>query len=67
VARGFRSPTGFLHDIGQYLPSYWLVQAGRVAIHGHGWGLLGWTVVIGWTLGLAAVAGIAYRRDTARV
>lgn len=58
---------GFLHDIGQYLPSYWLVQAGRISIHGHGWGAMGWTVVLAWTLALATLAGIAYRRDTARV
>ena len=34
---------GFLHDVAQYLPSYWLVQAGHVALGGlrgpagHGW------------------------------
>ena len=26
-----------LHDVAQYLPSYWLVQAGRVALGGHAW------------------------------
>jgi ABC-2 type transport system permease protein len=58
---------GFLHDVGQLLPSYWLVQAGRVALHGHGWGAKGWIVVIAWTVLLAALAGWAYRRDTHRV
>ena len=58
---------GFLHDIGQYLPSYWLVQAGRISIHGHGWGAMGWSVVITWTVVLAGLAALAYRRDTARV
>ncbi|MBV9047272.1 MAG: ABC transporter permease [Solirubrobacterales bacterium] len=58
---------GFLHDVGQFLPSYWLVQAGRVAIHGHAWGALGWAVVLGWTAILAALAGVAYNRDTGRV
>jgi ABC-2 type transport system permease protein len=58
---------GFLHDIGQYLPSYWLVQAGRVSLHGRGWGATGWIVVGAWTLVLGALAGVAYRRDTTRV
>jgi ABC-2 type transport system permease protein len=58
---------GVLHDIGQFLPSYWLVQAGRISLHGHGWGATGWIVVAAWTLALATLAGVAYRRDTARV
>ena len=58
---------GFLHDIGQFLPSYWLVQAGRVSLHGHAWGAMGWTVVIGWTVVLSALAAWAYLRDTGRV
>jgi ABC-2 type transport system ATP-binding protein len=28
---------GFLHDIVQLIPSYWLVQASHVAIGGHAW------------------------------
>jgi ABC-2 type transport system permease protein len=58
---------GLLHDIGQFLPSYWLVQAGRISLHGHTWGLEGWAVVIGWTIALSVLAGLAYRRDTERV
>lgn len=58
---------GFLHDVGQFLPSYWLVQAGRVAISGHPWSLLGWLVIAGWTVALVSFAVVAYRRDTARV
>jgi ABC-2 type transport system permease protein len=58
---------GFLHDVGQCLPSYWLVQAGRIATHGHGWGTTGWLVVLGWTVLLVAIAGFAYRRDTSRI
>jgi ABC-2 type transport system permease protein len=58
---------GFLHDLGQCLPSYWLVQAGRISIHGQGWGTTGWLVVGGWTVVLVALAGYAYRRDTYRV
>ena len=28
---------GFLHDLAQFLPSYWLVQASHVALGGHPW------------------------------
>jgi ABC-2 type transport system permease protein len=58
---------GFLHDIGQFLPSYWLVQAGRVATAGHGWGSMGWAVVAAWTVAMVALARYAYARDTSRV
>jgi ABC-2 type transport system permease protein len=58
---------GFLHDIGQFLPSYWLVRAGRIALTGQPWGAMGWTVVIVWTVVLAAAAAWAYMRDTGRV
>ncbi len=58
---------GFLHDVGQFLPSYWLVQAGRVSLHGAAWGVEGWAVVLGWTVVLTAVAAFAYMRDTGRV
>jgi ABC-2 type transport system permease protein len=58
---------GLLHDIGQVLPSYWLVQAGRVSLHGQAWGALAWVVVLGWTALLGVLAALAYRRDTGRV
>jgi ABC-2 type transport system permease protein len=58
---------GFLHDIGQLLPSYWLVQASHVALGGHPLGTKAWIVIVGWTVVLAAVARRAYRRDTGRV
>jgi ABC-2 type transport system permease protein len=58
---------GFLYEIGQFLPSYWLVKAGRVAEHGHAWGVEGWLVVLGWTAALVALACLAYARDTSRV
>jgi ABC-2 type transport system permease protein len=59
--------TGVLHEVGQWLPSYWLVQAGRVTLEGHGWGVQGWAVVGVWTVALGLLAGVAYRRDTQRV
>jgi ABC-2 type transport system permease protein len=63
----FPVTSGFLHDLGQWLPSYWLVQAGRAAVTGHTWGARGWIVIAAWTIVLAALAGVAYRRDTGRV
>jgi ABC-2 type transport system permease protein len=63
----FPVTSGFLHDVGQFLPSYWLVQAGRSSLEGHAWGAMGWAVVLGWTVVLVAFAGWAYMRDTGRV
>lgn len=59
--------SGFLHDVAQILPSYWLVQAGRVGLGGGAWGTTGWAVVVGWAVVLVVLARWAYRRDTARV
>lgn len=58
---------GFLHDLAQFLPSYWLVQASHVALGGHAWPLKGWIVIAGWTIVLGRMAARAYRRDTGRV
>ena len=57
---------GSMHVIAQALPSYWLVQADRVGLGGHGWGATGWLVMAAWTIAASALAGIAYRRDTER-
>jgi ABC-2 type transport system permease protein len=58
---------GFLHALGQLLPSWWLVQASHIAVNGHGWGARGWITIVAWTAVLAAAAGWAYRRDTGKV
>jgi ABC-2 type transport system permease protein len=58
---------GFLQDIAQFLPSYWLVQASHVSLGGHGWTATGWTVIAAWTFALAILARAAYHRDTERV
>jgi ABC-2 type transport system permease protein len=58
---------GFLHDIGQFIPSYWLVQAGRLSVIGHGWSGLGWAVVLGWTVILVGLGVWARQRDTNKV
>jgi len=61
------SDSGFLHDVAQNLPSYWLVQASHVALGGTVWGVTGWLVVAAWTVVLSAFAIWAYQRDTKRV
>jgi ABC-2 type transport system permease protein len=58
---------GFMLHVAQALPSYWLVQAGRSAVTGTGWGATGWGVIAGWTVAFAVLAARAYRRDTRRV
>jgi ABC-2 type transport system permease protein len=63
----FPITSGFLHDLGQYLPSWWLVQASHVALGGHPWHTKAWLVMVAWTALLSALAVRAYRRDTGRV
>jgi ABC-2 type transport system permease protein len=58
---------GFLHDVGQILPSYWLVQASHVALGGHPWPAKAWIVIAAWTVVFALLARRAYRNDTGRV
>jgi ABC-2 type transport system permease protein len=60
-------PSGFLHDLVQLLPSYWLVQAGHSAFTGQWWPGKGWLVMLVWTLVLIRLARRAYLRDTMRV
>jgi ABC-2 type transport system permease protein len=57
---------GFLHDLAQALPSYWLVQASHEGIGEGGWGIHGWVVMTIWTVALVALAVRAYRHDTDR-
>jgi ABC-2 type transport system permease protein len=59
--------SGFLFELARFLPSYWLVQASHVALGGAAWSARGWIVIAAWTVLLAALARLAYRRDTARV
>jgi ABC-2 type transport system permease protein len=59
--------TGVLHDVAQFLPSYWLVSASHVSLGGPAWAATGWVVVAAWTAVLTVLARYAYRRDTGRV
>jgi len=55
-------------DIAKVIPSYWLVQSGKVALGASGWPPAeAWIVLAVWTAVLARLAVLAYRRDTARV
>ena len=58
--------TGVFYEFARLLPSYWLVQASRVALDGGGWTTWGWVVVALWSLVLGVLAGRAYLRDTRR-
>jgi ABC-2 type transport system permease protein len=52
----------------KYLPSYWLVQAGKSALGGgNAWPAQAWIVLAVWSIVSARVAARVYRRDTARV
>ena len=55
-----------LHQLAEWVPSYWLVQASHVAIGGHAWSARGWIVIAIWTAVAARLAARAYRRDTTR-
>jgi ABC-2 type transport system permease protein len=59
-------PTGFLANLGEYVPSYWLTQAGRMTVAGGTWPAKGWLVIAAWSLVLAVLATRAYRRDEQR-
>lgn len=55
-------------DIVKCIPSYWLVQSGKVALGGSGWPpVQAWVVMAVWTVLFARLAVLAYRRDTARL
>jgi ABC-2 type transport system permease protein len=59
---------GAFQKICELLPSWWLVQAGRVGLGaGNPWGTEAWIVIAAWAVACAALAVWAYRRDTKRV
>lgn len=59
--------TGFMHDLSQLIPTYWLVQASHTLVGDQAWSAKGWLVVAVWTAVLSALAARAYRHDTKRV
>jgi ABC-2 type transport system permease protein len=59
-------PTGWLATIGQYIPSYWLTQAGRMTVAGESWPAKGWLVIAGWSVLMTAIAVAVYQRGEQR-
>lgn len=60
--------SGVLLKIVKYIPSYWLVQAGKIALGASGWPpAQAWIVLAAWTVALTVAATRVYQRDTARV
>ncbi len=58
---------GVMLTVVKLLPSYWLAQAGRVALRGGGWPVEAWVVIAVWTLVMMAAAALAYRRGEQRI
>jgi ABC-2 type transport system permease protein len=58
---------GFMTNLAELLPSYWLVQAAHSAFTGEWWPVKGWVVIAVWTVVLVRLSQRAYRRDTLRV
>ena len=58
---------GFFRVLAECLPSYWLVQAGRVGLGGQVWNGTAWLCIAVWTAVFAFLAMKAYQRDTKRV
>jgi ABC-2 type transport system permease protein len=59
--------SGVLHSIVENIPSYWLVQAGHVALGAGLWPARAWIVLGVWTAVLLRLTVRVYRRDVARV
>ena len=60
--------SGVFLAIVKCVPSYWLVQAGDTALGGSAWPPAeGWIVIAVWSIALARIAPVVYRRDTERV
>jgi ABC-2 type transport system permease protein len=57
---------GIIGDIGEWIPSYWMNQAGRVGLGANAWSAKGWLVIAIWSVVFAALAARAFRRDTKR-
>lgn len=70
IAGGAFGPIGksgsAVNSISQFVPSYWIVQAGHVAAGANAWSAKGWAVVAGWSVLLTYGAIWAYRRDGQR-
>jgi len=59
--------SGAIRRFSELLPSYWLVQAGKVGLDAEAWPAKAWIVIAVWTAVLVRLVFWAYRRDTKRV
>jgi ABC-2 type transport system permease protein len=57
---------GAVRRVFECLPSYWLVQAGRVAVGTGEWPAKAWIVIVVWTIVFARLATRVWHGDTAR-
>jgi ABC-2 type transport system permease protein len=57
--------SGTFHLIIEGLPSYWLVEAGRLSVNGHWWPPGAWAVLAVWTVSLGLIALRLYQRRSA--
>jgi len=57
---------GVLAQIGSWVPSYWIVQAGHIAVGGSSWSVKGWLVVLAWSAVFTVLATRAFLADTDR-
>lgn len=55
---------GTMLSVVKLLPSYWMIQASRMAIGGRGWPAEAWAVIAVWTMTMTLIASLSYRRDT---
>ena len=62
----FGGDSGFMHNLSQATPTYWLVQAGHTLIGGGGWSARGWLTIAIWSAVLGRLAMMAYQQDTKR-
>ena len=63
----FPFTSGSIMDhIGQLFPSYWIAQASLSAMLDVQWPLMAWMVIIGWVVGVTALAVWGYRRSGER-
>jgi ABC-2 type transporter len=60
------TPGTIMDHIGQLFPSYWIAQASLSAMLDVQWPLMAWVVIIGWVVGVTALAVWGYGRSGER-
>ena len=57
----------FLQDVAKVTPSYWLADLGRSVLAGDGVPMMAVLVLAAWTVGLAVLGAVAYRRSGRKI